>query len=173
MEIDNSLVHPLQSTFPISGTASESYRYWCSLQGRHLHTSSWILIDQGLINRFAELTDDKQWIHIDVERSKSESIFRSTVAHGFLIISLLPKLIKPSYSCDGFCAEPRYIINSEISNVRFIKAVKADTKIRATTKLLLVKPLKRGVELQLEVEIEDQSLSPRVCLAETIIKFHY
>src|SRR5262245_16784265 len=90
--------------------------------GREVGVSDWLTIDQDRINAFADCTDDHQWIHVDTERARRESPFGSTIAHGYLILSLLA----PFHINTGvFPAETKQVINYGLDKVRFIAPVRA------------------------------------------------
>ena len=72
-----------------------------ALTGQEVGASSWLTVTQEMIDRFADLTGDHQWIHVDVERAKRESQFGTTIAHGFLTVSLLPQLSREAMDVRG------------------------------------------------------------------------
>jgi acyl dehydratase len=98
-----------------------------ALKGRPAHYSSWLHIDQAMIDRFAEATGDRQWIHVDVERAARESPFGRTIAHGFLTLSLLSQLF---LSCFSF-PNRKISLNYGFDRVRFTAAVESDSDVRA------------------------------------------
>ncbi len=122
-------------------------------QGREIGLSEWIEIDQSRINAFADCTEDHQWIHVDEERA-GKSPMKSTVAHGFLLLSLLPHFLSGSelYACDI-----KMIINYGLNRVRFISPVKSGSRIRNRAVLTEIKKQKRRkflltVECTIEIE---------------------
>ena len=90
-----------------------------ALVGQEVGTSDWVLIDQERVNLFADATDDHQWIHVDVERAERESPFGEPVAHGFLTLSLLPRLTSEIMEVRGVTTK----VNYGLDKVRFIAAV--------------------------------------------------
>jgi acyl dehydratase len=100
--------------------------------GQELATSDWITIDQERINAFADATDDHQWIHVDVERAKTESPYRTTIAHGFLTLSLIPGLSKDNYRVDN----AKMGINYGLNKVRFLAPVPTGSRIRLRSELI-------------------------------------
>lgn len=126
--------------------------------GRELGVSDWITVDQERINQFAECTGDKQWIHVDVERARRESPFGTTIAHGFLTLSLLPMLqsslgIAPS----GVKAA----LNYGLDRVRFVTPVKVGSRIRDRVTLVAAEDKGGGRTLittrqTVEIEGEDK-----------------
>ncbi|AYF88582.1 MaoC family dehydratase [Pseudomonas sp. JS3066] len=99
--------------------------------GKELGHSEWVTIDQNRINQFAECTGDHQFIHVDPERAK-QTPFGSTIAHGFLSLSLIPKLI------EGLLIMPeglKMVVNYGLDSVRFIQPVKVDARVRLAVKV--------------------------------------
>lgn len=99
-----------------------------ALTGQEVGVSDWLLVTQKMIDQFAELTGDPQWIHIDVERAKKETPFGGTIAHGFLTVSLLPQLARDAVDVRG---NFKMRINYGFNKLRFVSPVRAESKIRA------------------------------------------
>jgi acyl dehydratase len=99
-----------------------------SLAGQEVGVSGWLTVTQDMINRFAELTGDDQWIHVDVERAKRETPFGSTIAHGFLTVSLLSQLSRQAVEVRG---DFKMRINYGFNRLRFVSPVPAGSRIRA------------------------------------------
>ncbi len=95
--------------------------------GRELGVSDWVTVDQERINEFADCTGDHQWIHVDVERAKRESPFGTTIAHGYLTLSLLPAM---QYSVGTLPSGVKAALNYGSDKVRFLTPVKAGSRIR-------------------------------------------
>jgi len=122
--------------------------------GKELGVSSWHTIMQEQINKFADATLDHQWIHTDPERAKTESPFKSTIAHGYLTLSLTPHLWKEIVKIGNLKME----INYGIENLRFAQPVLVDNEVRLKVKLAGLLNL-RGVikaTMSIEMEIKDQ-----------------
>ncbi|MBD2835592.1 MaoC family dehydratase [Pseudomonas sp. JM0905a] len=123
--------------------------------GKDLGHSDWISIDQNRINQFAECTEDHQFIHVDPERAK-QTPFGSTIAHGFLSLSLIPKLI------DGLLVLPegaKMVVNYGLDSVRFIQPVKVDSRVRLAVKVIDVNEKNPGqwlIKALCTLEIEGQ-----------------
>jgi acyl dehydratase len=100
--------------------------------GEELGVSEWKGIDQIRIDGFAEVTEDRQWIHVDPERARAESPYGSTIAHGFLTLSLIPILSKDIYKC----ANAKMGINYGLDKVRFLSPVAAGKRIRTRCELV-------------------------------------
>ena len=99
-----------------------------ALTGQEVGVSDWFTVTQQMIDRFADLTDDHQWIHVDVERAKRESQFGTTIAHGFLTVSLLPSLSHQALDVRG---NFKMRVNYGFNRLRFVSPVPAGARIRA------------------------------------------
>ena len=99
-----------------------------ALTGQEAGASDWLTVTQEMINRFADVTDDHQWIHVDVERAKRESQFGTTIAHGFLTVSLLPRLTSEAVEVRG---NFKMRVNYGFNRLRFVSPVPAGARIRA------------------------------------------
>ena len=99
-----------------------------SLTGQEVGVSDWLPVTQDMINRFADLTCDHQWIHVDVERARRETPFKSTIAHGFLTVSLLAELSRRTVEVRG---DFKMRINYGFNKLRFVSPVPAGASIRA------------------------------------------
>lgn len=127
---------------------------------------AWVLVTQEMINQFAELTGDHQWIHLDVERCERESPYGTTIAHGMLVQSLIPQLLgeKPNWM-DGFSAR----INLGSDKVRFTAPVRAGSHIRATSSLSNVRDAGNGaVRTVTAVTVEIQGETKPAAHAELV-----
>jgi len=119
------------------------------LTGQEAGVSDWTTVSQEMINRFADATGDHQWIHVDVERARKETPFGSTIAHGFLTVSLLPQLSKEAVEVRG---DYKMRINYGFNKLRFVSPVKAGARIRA--RLTPLKVTDNEVTWQVTVEVE-------------------
>jgi acyl dehydratase len=137
-----------------------------SLVGQEIGVSDWIRIEQERINAFAEATDDQQWIHVDVERAARESPFHGPVAHGFLTLSLLPRLFRSALRIEG----TRWSVNYGVNRVRFPAPVLAGSSIRARFKLAQISPIEGGVQLEWQVDVECEGSAKPVCVATTLMR---
>jgi len=120
-----------------------------SLTGQEIGVSDWIEVSQDMINRFADLTGDHQWIHVDVERARRETPFQSTIAHGFLTVSLLSELSRRTIEVRG---DYKMRINYGFNKLRFVSPVPAGSKIRA--RFAPQKVTDNEVTWQVTVEVE-------------------
>jgi len=139
-----------------------------SLVGQEVAVSDWVTIDQERIDRFADATSDHQWIHVDPERAKSGP-FGTTVAHGFLTLSLLPYLTHQAITFNN----TKLAINYGLDRVRFPAPVPVGSRLRGRFKLQkieILKPLRgmQGAQLVWEVTIEREGSSKPVCVAESV-----
>ncbi|HSB18936.1 MAG TPA: MaoC family dehydratase [Anaeromyxobacteraceae bacterium] len=133
--------------------------------GQEVLVSPWIEVTQERIDRFAEATDDRQWIHVDRERARS-SPFGGTIAHGFLTLSLLPKLAEQLASL----ADRKMGINYGLNKLRFTSPVPSGSRIRARFTLARLERLEGAVQLTWGVVVEREG-SDRPCLiAEWLVR---
>jgi len=135
-----------------------------SLAGQEMGVSDWVLIDQDRINKFADATGDHQWIHIDVERAKTEMPGGKTIAHGYLTLSLIPMLGAEILRITGVTRG----INYGSNKVRFTNMVPVGSRVRARQKLIAAEPKGGGLQLTNEITIEIEGQERPACIAETI-----
>jgi acyl dehydratase len=100
--------------------------------GEELGVSRWFDVDQTRIDQFADVTVDHQWIHVDVDRAKSESPYGATIAHGFLTLSMIPGMSKDNYRVGN----AKMGINYGLNKVRFLAAVTSGSRIRVRSELV-------------------------------------
>ena len=140
--------------------------------GKELLVGNWEKIDQDKINSFAEVTGDKQWIHTDMEKAKKKSPFKTTIAHGFLTLSLIPKLTE-AFDFNSIHPGLKMVVNCGLNQVRFPFPVKSGSKIRGRVKIISVVPKKNNIELVNEVSIEVDGRKRFGCVAETVLRLYY
>ena len=131
-----------------------SYEEFASHLGEELGASEWLTVDQERINMFADATLDHQWIHVDVERAKAESAYHSTIAHGYLTMSLIPHLWNQIIEVNNLEMQ----VNYGMEKMRFGQPVITGSHVRLVTKLHNIADL-RGIckaEIELKMEIEGQ-----------------
>lgn len=131
-----------------------SYDEFAAFEGKELGASDWLLIDQDRINLFADATLDHQWIHVDTDRAKKESPYQSTIAHGYLTLSLLPYLWSQIIEVNNI----KMLVNYGMDKMRFGQAVVTGSRVRMVTKLHAISNL-RGIcktEIDFKIEIEGQ-----------------
>ena len=132
--------------------------------GEKLGTSEWVLVDQAMIDKFAEATGDHQWIHVDVERAKREMPGGRTIAHGYLTLSLVPRLAQTIYRIRRRSRGLNYGSN----RIRFTGQVPAGSRIRLRQKIRSVEPVEGGVRITSENTVEVEGASRPALVAETI-----
>ena len=131
-----------------------SYDEFAAHLGKELGVSDWLQVDQERINLFADATLDHQWIHVDVDRAKQESPYKSTIAHGYLTLSLLPHLWQEIIEVNNI----KMLVNYGMDKMRFGQPVITGSRIRLVTKLHNIQNL-RGIcraEIAFSIEIENQ-----------------
>jgi acyl dehydratase len=133
----------------------------------------WHCVEQECIDQFAEVTGDNQWIHTDPIRAAKESPFKATIAHGFLTLSLIPKLTNSVDLENNPYPEAKMVINFGLNQVRFPYPVKAGTRVRASIKLVNLVPMKRSIEVVNEVSIEVENSKRLACVAETVLRLYF
>ena len=134
-----------------------------ALVGQNVGTSDWITVDQQRINLFADATGDHQWIHVDPERA-AKGPFGTTIAHGFLTLSLLPEMGISAFEL----RESRMGVNYGLNRVRFPAPVPVGSRLRGCFKLLSYEPIEGGAQLTFEVTMEREGSAKPVCIAESV-----
>ncbi|GAA1895560.1 MaoC family dehydratase [Streptomyces sodiiphilus] len=135
--------------------------------GQELGTSDWLEIDQERIDRFAEATGDHQWIHVDPERAK-DGPFKTTIAHGYLTLSLLPVLVPQLIRVEGV----KMGLNYGVNKVRFPSPVPVGSRLRAGARITDVSDVAGGVQLTALVTVEREGGQKPVCVAESVSRYY-
>jgi acyl dehydratase len=138
------------------------------LVGTEIAVTDWIAVTQERIDRFAAATEDHQWIHVDRERAAKESPYGTTIAHGFLTLSLLPHFLQQAIDIQG----ARLGINYGLNRVRFTGPVPAGSRVRARFRLAAVEDIPKGVQTTWNVTIEREGEEKPVLVAEWITRRH-
>jgi acyl dehydratase len=133
------------------------------LVGQVLATGDWIEVTQARIDQFAHATGDLQWIHIDPARAAAGP-FGTTIAHGFLTLSLLPELAASAFEVKG----TRMGVNYGLNKVRFPAPVPVGSRLRGHFKLIGYEPLEGGAQITMEVTMEREGSPKPVCVAESL-----
>lgn len=136
--------------------------------GKEIGVSEWMSVTQERINEFAEATEDRQWIHLDGERAKRESPFGGTIAHGFLTLSLISRLMKDVIRIDG----ARLAINYGLNRVRFPSPVREGSRIRGRFTLLSFQDLGEARQAVFACSVECEEDKKPCCVAEWIVRFY-
>lgn len=135
-----------------------------SLIGQEVGTSQWLTVTQQMIDGFAAVTLDDQWIHTDTKRCASESPFGTTIAHGFLTLSLLSYLHRETVRVAG----GKMAINYGLNRVRFVSPVKVDSRIRTRSKVAAVDDFSGGVQVTWQINVEIEGSDKPALVAEWI-----
>jgi acyl dehydratase len=136
-----------------------------ALQGQEIGTSDWIVVTQAGIDQFAQATGDEQWIHVDPARAAAGP-FGTTVAHGFLTLSLLSQLFAASLAF----ADVRMSLNYGLNRVRFPSPVPVGSRLRAVCVLDAFEPIPGGAQLTVTVTIEREGGAKPACVAEWVTR---
>ena len=136
-----------------------------ALAGTELGASDWLTITQDMIDRFADVTLDPQWIHVDADRAARESPYGTTIAHGFLTLSLIPHFRQQIAEVRGVARA----INYGVNKVRFPSAVRRDARVRGVQTLLTTTRVAAGtIRLTSQFVVEVEGETKPACVAETV-----
>ena len=138
------------------------------LVGREIAATEWFSVTQDHIQQFAEVIDDRQWIHVDREQAERESPYGTTIAHGFLTLSLLTRFMKEAIQIRGV----RMGVNCGFNRVRFPSAVRAGSKIRGHFTLRSLKEVSGGLEAVFDVKVESEGRHKPSCVAEWVLRYY-
>lgn len=133
-------------------------------KGEELGTSDWLTIDQERVDRFADATLDRQWIHVDVQRAAAGP-FGGTIAHGYLTLSLLPYFGTQVFTF----STPGAKLNYGLNRARFPHPVRVGQRLRSTVVLLDVADLPAGKQVTMQHTIEIEGEAKPACVAETVV----
>ncbi|HMG32812.1 MAG TPA: MaoC family dehydratase [Blastocatellia bacterium] len=139
------------------------------LTGEEVAVSDWFEVSQQRINDFADATEDHQWIHIDVERAKKETPFGSTIAHGFLTLSLLPVLAARAFKVEG---DFKMGINYGLNRLRFVSPVPEGKRVRARFNLQNVEDVAGGWQITWSATVEVEGGSKPALAAEWLVRYY-
>ncbi len=143
----------------------ESVDELSGIVGDKIGHSEWVTIDQNEINLFADATGDHQWIHVDPLRAAAGP-FGTTVAHGFLTLSLLPEMSASAFEV----RDAKMGVNYGLNRVRFPAPVPSGSRLRGHFKLLAYEPIQGGAQLTVEVTMEREGSEKPVCVAESVAR---
>jgi acyl dehydratase len=138
--------------------------------GREIGVSAWREITQSQIDRFAEITGDDQWIHVDQDRARRESPYGTTIAHGFLTVALLSELINEAVEIDG---DFKLRVNYGFNRLRFTGAVPSGARIRGRFTLHSIKDVDGGVEITWLSTVEVEGRDKPALVAEWLGRTYY
>jgi len=142
--------------------------------GEETHVGPWLQIDQERIDRFAKVTGDQQWIHTDPERAAQDSPYGSTVAHGYLTLSLLPWLTESNHP-DFFQKNypgMKFRVNYGLNKLRFPAPVKVGSTIRARTLIQSAEAVGEGVQIIYRITVEIDGIEKPACVAEFVARVY-
>uniref|UniRef100_E6Q631 Putative NodN (Nodulation factor N) (Modular protein) n=1 Tax=mine drainage metagenome TaxID=410659 RepID=E6Q631_9ZZZZ len=137
-----------------------------ALEGSELVSAPWLRIDQRRIDAFAACTDDRQWIHVDPVRAAT-SLYGGTIAHGYLVLSLVPALWHRACSI----REMGSVLNYGLDRVRFLAPVRSGARVRARFSIASVRAAASGLRVAMHVAIEAFGSEEPVCVADAIFLY--
>jgi acyl dehydratase len=143
-------------------------------EGREFPATPWFTVTQDRIQKFADATEDRQWIHIDLERAHRESPFGATIAHGFLTLSLLPYFLRQAIRIR---AGIKMTVNYGLNKVRFPSALRASSPARARVTLLSANDSPEFVDATFLIHVESQGAENQpsakpCCVAEWLVRYY-
>ena len=138
--------------------------------GKECGVSGWAEVSQDMVDRFADLTGDRQWIHVDADRAERESPFGGTVAHGFLTTALLSRLVHDAVDLHSAA---KLGVNYGFNRLRFPSPVKVGSRIRARVTANAVRDVQGGVEIAWGVVVEIENQAKPALAAEWLVRLYY
>ncbi len=138
-----------------------------AMVGEHLGYSDWVIVDQARIDRFADATEDHQWIHVDPERA-AKGPFGTTIAHGYLTLSLVPWLLAQVVRVEGVA----FGVNYGCNKVRFPAPVPVDSEVRVGASVASVEDVEGGVQVALDVTVEVRGAAKPSCAAQVVYRYY-
>jgi acyl dehydratase len=151
---------------PFEIESLQSLKQW---EGREFPATEWFTVTQDRIEKFADATEDHQWIHVDPERAARESPFGGSIAHGFLTLSLLSHFLKQAVQVRSGVGMS---INYGLNKVRFPSAVLAGSAVRARVSLLSVKETAGFMDTTFLIHVEAKSSEKPCCVAEWLVRYY-
>ena len=136
--------------------------------GEEIAVSDWLAITQDRIQQFADATGDHQWIHLDVERAGRESPFKTTIAHGFLTLSLVSVLLRDTIRISGL----RLAVNCGLNRVRFTAPVPAGSRVRARIAPASVGEIAGSVQVVWTITMDREGSDRPCCVLEWIVRYY-
>lgn len=136
-------------------------------EGTQLGPSDWLTIEQGRVDGFAEVTEDRQWIHVDTERAK-DGPFGGTIAHGYLTMSLVNHFLPQLIEVRGFS----HAVNVGADRLRFLNPVRVGVRIRGAGEIVAVEEIKGAVQSIVRVTVEIEGEDKPACVVDTISRYY-
>ena len=140
-----------------------------SAVGRSFGPTDWLLVEQSRIDRFADATEDHQWIHVDPERAARESPYGATIVHGYLTLSLLNFFLPQLVVVEG----AKMGIDYGCDRVRFPAAVRSGSRVRGRADVVHVEDIAGGVQVAIRVSVETEGGDKPACVADTLSRFYF
>ncbi|HMD41021.1 MAG TPA: MaoC family dehydratase [Candidatus Acidoferrum sp.] len=159
---------PLHITGAIVSVIFETPADLKEFLGKEIGVSEWLTITRERILQFAEATEDRQWIHVDRERAEKESPYKTTIAHGFLTLSLVSRFMTDVIQIRSGVG---MAINYGLNRVRFPSPVRAGSRIRGRVALLSLKEMPEALEAAFSVTVEAEGGEKPCCVAESIVRY--
>ncbi len=135
--------------------------------GQELGVSDWLEVTQDAIDRFAEVTGDHQWIHVDPERAR-QTPFGGTIAHGYFTLTLVPRFVYAMYTIEGVA----FALNYGANRVRFPAPLKVGSRVRMRAHLTAVEDVPGGIQMTTTCTFEAEGTEKPVCVAETLTRVY-
>ena len=132
--------------------------------GKEIGISPWVSITQKDIDAFAQLTDDEQWLHVDAERTKTDSPYGTTIAHGYLVLSMASRFVRNTMEIKGL----KMVINYGSDRVRFPHATPVDSEIRGHNTILEYSEKRGMANIKIKMTIRIKGVRKPACVAELI-----
>ncbi|MDA8309529.1 MAG: MaoC family dehydratase [Actinomycetota bacterium] len=148
-------------------TTVDGVEGFAAITGRHLGYSDWVVVDQARIDRFADATGDHQWIHVDPERA-AKGPFATTIAHGYLTLSLVPWLLSQVVRVEGVA----YGVNYGCNKVRFPAPVPVGSALRLGASVATVEEVAGGVQVALDVTLSVRGAEKPSCAAQVVYRYY-
>ena len=136
--------------------------------GQQIAVGDWFAVTQDRITQFADATGDHQWIHVDPARAAAESPFRTTIAHGFLTLSLLSTLLRDAIQFEGL----RMAINYGLNRVRFVAPVPTGSRIRARIVCGRVEEVGGALQVAWDITVDREGEAKPACVAEWLVRYY-
>lgn len=161
-------MNPIFSSKTMAAPVIESVHSLKGRVGQEIGVSDWFVVTQERIGQFAETIEDRQWIHVDRERAARESPYGTTIAHGFLTLSLLGHLMDQVIDVRGL----RMSVNYGLNRLRFPAAVRSGSRIRARVTLDSIRDVANAVEAVFSFTVECEGSDKPCCVAEWVLRFY-
>lgn len=136
--------------------------------GQEIAVSDWIAVSQDRVNAFADATGDHQWIHVDAARAAAESPFKTTIAHGFLTLSLVSSLLRDAVQIAGV----RMAINYGLNRVRFVSPVPTGARIRGRFTIGAVEEVGNALQATWQITVEREGSTKPALVAEWLVRYY-